>query len=293
MKAVKGMESVKALTNADIHTIEHDRHRRGQVAKRQPTNVERDPKERIFTPGSRFVCDAFTFPGREQVQHIPTRAGAKAPTCCLVAIDDATGYVYAKTSDTHTTDDWVDFFSHVHAAEVMYNHKMLAVKLDRAPEFDCERLKRRVEGELHVRVLIGPSGEHECVARAEQLMDTTARATEAMLQRAKRNLGADPRRYQALAHKYALYLHNRRPDKEGEPSRMQRHCGRVPDFGDKNGMVPYVFGCQVVRLRDENERTNWKGAGKRVADGVFVGIEHSSYMVYNTTTSKLTFEPFI
>jgi len=294
MKAVKGMESVKALTNADIHTIEHDKHRRGQVAKRQPTNVERDPKERIFTPGSRFVCDAFTFPGREQVSHIPTRAGAKAPTCCMIAVDDATGYVYAKTSDTHTTDDWVDFFSHVHAAEVMYNHKMLAIKLDRAPEFDCERLKRRVESELHVRVLIGPSGEHKCVARAEQLMDTTARATEAMLQRAKRNLGADPRRYQALAHKYALYLHNdRRPDKDGEPSRMQRHCGRVPDFGDKNGMVPYVFGCQVVRLRDENERTNWKGAGKRVADGVFVGIEHSSYMVYNTTTSKLTFEPFI
>ena len=293
-KAVKGMESVKAPTNADIHIIEHDRHRRGQVAKRKPTNVERDPKERIFTSGSRFVADAFTFPGREQVSQIPTRAGAKAPTSMLIAVDDSdSGYVYARTSDTHTTDDWVDFFSHVHAAEAIYNHRILAIKLDRAPEFDCERLKQRVEGELHVRVLIGPSGEHECVARAEQLMDTTARATEAMLQRAKRNLGADPRRYQALAHKYALYLHNRRPDKDGEPSRMQRHCGRVPDFGDKNGMVPYVFGCQVVRLRDENERTNWKGAGKRVADGVFVGIEHSSYMVFNPTTGKLTFEPFL
>jgi hypothetical protein len=78
---------------------------------------------------------------------LPTRAGAKAPTCMMIAIDDALplGYVYAKTSDTHTTDDWVDFFSHVHAAEVMYNHKILAIKLDRAPEFDCERLKRRVE----------------------------------------------------------------------------------------------------------------------------------------------------
>jgi hypothetical protein len=48
---------------------------------------------------------------------------------------------------------------------------------------------------------------------------------------------------------------------------MQRHCGRVPDFGDKNGMTPFVFGCKVIRLRDEIERTNWKGAGKRVADG--------------------------
>ena len=293
-KAVKGMEAMRTMTASDIHIIEHDRHRRGQVAKRQPTNVERDPKERIFTPGSRFVADAFTFPGREQVSQIPTRAGAKAPTSMLIAVDDSdSGYVYARTSDTHTTDDWVDFFSHVHAAEEVYHHKILAIKLDRAPEFDCERLKRRVESELHVRVLIGPSGEHECVARAEQLMDTMARATEAMLQRAKRNLGADPRRYQALAHKYALYLHNRRPEKEGKPTRMQRHCGRVPDFGDKNGMIPYVFGCQIVRLRDETERTNWKGAGKRVADGIFVGIEHTSYMVYNPTTGKLTFEPFI
>ena len=77
-KAVKGMESMKALTNVDTHTIEHDRHRRGHVAKRQPTNVERDPKERIYTPGSRFIIDAFTFPGREQVSLIPTRTGAKA-----------------------------------------------------------------------------------------------------------------------------------------------------------------------------------------------------------------------
>ena len=49
-------------------------------------------------------------------------------------------------------------------------------------------------------------------------------------------------------------------------------------------MVPYVFGCQVIRLCDENERTNWKGAGKRVADSVFVGIEHSSYIVFNPNT---------
>ena len=79
-KAVKGMDSMKALTNVDTHTIEHDRHRRGQVAKRQPTNVERDPKERIYTPGSRFVIDAFTFPGREQVSQgssHPTRIGIK------------------------------------------------------------------------------------------------------------------------------------------------------------------------------------------------------------------------
>ena len=293
-KAVKGMDSMKAPTNVDTHIIEHDKHRRGQVAKRQPTNVERDPRERIYTPGSRFVVDGFTFPGREQVTQIPTRTGAKAPTCCLTAVDDSdSNYVYAWTSDTHTTDDWFNFLSHVHAAEKVLHHNILVFKFDRAPEIDCERLKRRVESELHVRVLIGPSGEHECVARAEQLMDTTARATEAMLQRAKRNLGADPRRYQALAHKHALYLHNRRPDKDGKPTRMQRHCGRVPDFGDKNGMTPYVFGCQVIRLRDENERTNWKGAGKRVADGIFVGIEHSSYMVFNPTTGKLTFEPFI
>ena len=86
-----------------------------------------------------------------------------------------------------------------------------------------------------------------------------------------------------------MWLNNRRPDKDGKPTHMQRHCGRVPDFGDKNGMTPFVFGCKVIRLRDEIERTNWKGAGKRVADGIFVGIEHSSYIVYNPETSRLTF----
>ena len=50
---------------------------------------------------------------------------------------------------------------------------------------------------------------------------------------------------------------------------------------------------QIVRLRDETERTNGKGAGKCVAEGIFVGIEHTSYMVFNPATSKLTFEPFI
>ena len=90
-----------------------------------------------------------------------------------------------------------------------------------------------------------------------------------------------------------MWLNNRRPDKDGKPTHMQRHCGRVPDFGDKNGMTPFVFGCKVIRLRDEIERTNWKGAGKRVADGIFVGIEHSSYIVYNPETNRLTFEPFI
>jgi hypothetical protein len=62
--------------------------------------------------------------------------------------------------------------SHVVAAEKMLGHEVKVFKFDRAPEIDCETLKRRVESELHVRVLIGPSGEHECVARAEALMGT-------------------------------------------------------------------------------------------------------------------------
>jgi len=201
--------------------------------------------------------------------------------------------VYSFNSDTHTTEVLINFLSHVVVGEKMLGHDVKVFKFDRAPEIDCEVLKRRVESELHVRVLIGPSGEHECVARAEALMDITSRATEAMIQRAKRNLGSDPRRFQALATKYAVWLNNRRPDKDGKPTHLQRHCGRVPDFGDKNGMTPFVFGCKVIRLRDEIERTNWKGAGKRVADGIFVGIEHSSYIVYNPETNRLTFEPFI
>ncbi|KOO30922.1 hypothetical protein Ctob_016205 [Chrysochromulina tobinii] len=293
-KAVRGMETMRVLTASDIHVIEHDRHRLAQTAKRKPTNATRDPKERIFTPGARFVIDVKTYAGKDQVTQIADRTGVKAPTCCIMAIDDSdSNYVYSFNSDTHTTEVLINFLSHVVAGEKMLGHEVKVCKFDRAPEVDCEALKRRAESDLHVRVLIGPSGEHECVARAEALMDTTSRATEAMIQRAKRNLGSEPRRFQALATKYAVWLNNRRPDKDGKPTHMQRHCGRVPDFGDKNGMTPFVFGCKVIRLRDEIERTNWKGAGKRVADGIFVGIEHSSYIVYNPETHRLTFEPFI
>ena len=49
----------------------------------------------------------------------------------------------------------------------------------------------------------------------------------------------------------------------GEPTMMQRHTGQVPDFGDKNGMIPYVFGSKCIRLKDETERIGWKGAGNR------------------------------
>ena len=40
-------------------------------------------------------------------------------------------------------------------------------------------------------------------------------------------------------------------------------------------------------------RIGWKGAGHRTADGVFVGIDHTSYLVYNPVTHRVTKEPFI
>lgn len=124
-------------------------------------------------------------------------------------------------------------------------------------------------------------------------MDPLSRATEAMLQRAKGNLPGDLRQYAALARKYAVWISDRRPPKKGAPSRLQKHCGRIPDFGDKNGMTPLVFGCKVVRLKDENERIGWKGVGNRAIAGFFVGIEHTSYLVYNAVTRKVTKEPFV
>ena len=293
-KAVQGMEDMRNLTVLDMHHIENDRHRRAQVAKRVAVDPRRDPKEKIYTPGTTFLIDAFTYSGRDQVRQIADRTGTGSPTTCLHAIDASDSrYKYGRNVTTHTTDDLISFLEHVVTAEAALGHTVRVFKFDRAPEVDCETLKRRVEGELKVRVLIAPSGEHEGVHAAEQMMDSLARGSEAMIQRAARNLGSDPRRFQALAHMYAMYLDNRRPDKDGQPSRMQRHSGRIPDFGDKKGMTPHVFGCSVVRLRDENERANWKGAGRRVADGTFVGIHHTSYMVYNHATGRVTFEPFI
>ena len=104
-KAVRGMETMRVLTASDIHVIEHDRHRLAQTAKRKPTNATRDPKERIFTPGARFVIDVKTYAGKDQVTQIADRTGVKAPTCCIMAIDDSdSNYVYSFNSDTHTTE---------------------------------------------------------------------------------------------------------------------------------------------------------------------------------------------
>jgi hypothetical protein len=50
-------------------------------------------------------------------------------------------------------------------------HTVDKFKLDRGPELDCDELKRRVQAELRVQVIIGPSGEHESVHRAEPVKE--------------------------------------------------------------------------------------------------------------------------
>ena len=63
-KAVRGMDDMRIMSVEDMHTIDNDRHRRAQVAKRVPVDPRRDPKEKIYTPGTIFYVDAFTFSGR-------------------------------------------------------------------------------------------------------------------------------------------------------------------------------------------------------------------------------------
>jgi len=54
-----------------------------------------------------------------------------------------------------------------------------------------------------------------------------------------------------------------------------------------------VFGCKVIILRDEKQRTGWKGAGHRVADGIFLGIEGESYVVLKVDTGRLVYPPYV
>jgi len=72
-----------------MRTIEMDKHRRGSVAKRVPTNAKRDVTTRTFVPGKVFVLDAATYPARDVVKQIPDRTGAAPPTCMLHAWDDS------------------------------------------------------------------------------------------------------------------------------------------------------------------------------------------------------------
>ena len=96
-----------------------------------------------------------------------------------------------------TVGDLVDFIAHVQVSETNLGHTIKRVKMDRAPEVDCDELKRRVETELGIKLFIAPSGEHAGIHRAEAHMDPLSRASEVMLQRAKGNLPGDLRQYAA------------------------------------------------------------------------------------------------
>ena len=138
------------LTIEDMHTIDNDKHRRAQVAKRMPVDKRCDPKERIFTSGSIFYVDGFTFSGRDQVRQITDRTGTTtSPTACLHEIDASDSrYKYGRNVSTHTTEDLISFLEHVVTAEAALGHTVRVFKFDPAPEVDCDTLKRRVEGEL-------------------------------------------------------------------------------------------------------------------------------------------------
>jgi hypothetical protein len=197
-KAVLNMK-MSSLTPRAMRVIEMDQHRRGSVAKRVPTNAKRDITTRTFIPGKVFVLDAATYPAKDVVKQIPDRRGAAPPTCMMHAWDDSpSDFGYGMNMSKHTVDEWLIFMTMIVVEEKAIGHTVDTFKLDRGPELDCDELKRRVEAELKVKVVIGPSGEHESVHKAEAHMDPCNRATEAMISRARRNLGDNVRRFIAL-----------------------------------------------------------------------------------------------
>ena len=109
-------------------------------------------------------------------------------------------------------------------------------------------------------------------------MDPCNRATEAMISRAKRNLGDNVRRFIALARNYAVWLMVRRPPKMGEPTRLQRHTGQVPDFGDKNGTHKQIHK-QTPRVSTLGSRQICAPLQRRCD-----ALEHSHHVSESTLT---------
>jgi hypothetical protein len=167
-KAVQGMEDMRLMTIEDMHTIDNDRHRRAQVAKRVPVDKRRDPKERIFTSGSIFYVDNFTYSGKDQVRQIADRTGTTSPTACMHAIDASDSrYKYGRNVSRSSAPLSVEI-----AQVCLVRARGLGLRTASSPAHNCQGIGEEVGGEDGFTLLF--------VRRERRLAWSPARRVEAV-----------------------------------------------------------------------------------------------------------------
>ena len=165
--------------------------------------------------------------------------------------DESSGYGYEWMPKSHTVDDHIDFCLMVIAKEASIGHTVTKFKFDRF-YLDADELARRLAVATNggTTAEVAASADHEKVGLAESHMDGLTRAAEAMIAVGIANLprGVDPRAVIGLARKYAVWQTNHRSSRKGEPARVAKHRGRVPDFNPRTGMLPPHVPLQSGRV---------------------------------------------
>ena len=260
LQATKGT-GMKAITHRMAIIADSCTFRAASNMRRQP--VPRGHR-REFLPGQCLEYDVWGPAGAASAN-----GGERFD---LHAICVTTGYGHARKSHTHVARIVVQFLTEVIAKERAFDHAVLIVRMDRAPEHESQELRQGMR-DLGVHLELTPRNHHEGVGNAEGANDPTMRMAETSTRRAGATLG-----FILDARILAWHSRNLRCAAGRAHTRQEEHTGIRPDFTRQP--KPYLFGVKVIVLQEEGARGP-KGAlhAPRSLEGTFIGIEGNSYLI--------------
>ena len=216
---------------------------------------------REFTPGQCFEYDVWGPAGA------PSANGGERFDLHAVCV--SSGYTHARKYHNHVAATVIAFITELVAKERTFNHTVLMIRMDRAPEHESEELRQGMRG-LGLMLELTPRNHHEGVSRAEN--DSTQRMAETFTRRAELTLG-----FILDARMHAWVCRNVRCAAGRAHTRQEEHTGIRPDFTLQK---PYTFGIQCIVLQEEGAR-GAKGSllAPRSLEGTLIGFDGASYLV--------------
>ena len=202
----------------------------------------------------------------------------------LVGVHTPSAMPFVKNTKQHTGVQWLSFATHTTRAVRELGGKPTKSRFDMAGEFQSPEFRQSVEDKTDTNVELGPSKWHEAVGDAEVMNDILTRMAEAYLRRAQ--LGP---RYLLAARKLASYVLRFRRKHDQTHSRLEHLRGTRPHMKHRD-MMPFMFGCHVLVLRDKPDRgPHGSATNGRCFTGRYLGIEGRSHIVQKLDTNEIVY----
>ena len=263
LKAVDGLpEQMSTLSKEEARLVDADRYRRAAVMKQVPARKRSvpQPKQARTLTFDAWGPHAIASPvdgTRSQIHAVDTTSNAGQ----MAGLKD------------HTSATALKFVRSVVNEKRARGIDVGFVRFDRAGEYDSPAFREAIEEELHVKVEMSPSKFHQGVTNTEANHDILTRHAEIMLQRA----GLGPS-YLLPARMYAQHILWMRPMAGEDTTRYEAEYGTRPSL--KNRLTMYLFGCDVLVLRDKSLRGPHGSVDNgRTFTGRLLGIDGESYIV--------------